>query len=72
MIAAAAPSAEGVEVFGPAEPPLAVVRGRWRRRFLVQADKKVDVSAYMRAWTARFKAPSSVRVTVDIEPYSFL
>ncbi len=71
-IAAAAPAGDGIEVFGPAEPPLGVVRGRWRRRFLVQADKTVDVSAYMRAWTARFKAPSSVRVTVDIEPYSFL
>ena len=71
-IAAAAPSAECVDVFGPAEAPLAVVRGRWRRRFLVQAGKTVDVSAYMRAWTGRFKPPSSVRVTVDIEPYSFL
>ncbi|XBQ17429.1 MAG: primosomal protein N' [Oceanicaulis sp.] len=72
MIAAAAPAAEGVEVFGPAEAPLGVVRGRWRKRFLVQAGKSIDVSAYMRAWTARFKAPASVRVNVDIEPYSFL
>ena len=71
-IAAAAPAAEGVEVFGPAEPPLAVVRGRHRRRLLVQAARNVDVSAYMRAWTARIKPPSSVRVSVDIEPYSFL
>ncbi len=71
-IAAAAPVAEGVQVFGPAEPPLGVVRGRWRRRFLVQAERNVDVSAYMRAWTARIKPPSAVRVSVDIEPYSFL
>ena len=71
-IAAAAPSADGVDVFGPAEPPLAVIRGRWRRRFLVQADRSVDMSAFMRAWTERFKTPSNVRVTVDIEPYSFL
>ena len=71
-IAAAAPPADGVQVFGPAEPPLGVVRGRWRRRFLVQAERNVDVSAYMRAWTARIKPPSSVRVSVDIEPYSFL
>ncbi len=71
-IAAAAPAAAGVQVFGPAEPPLGVVRGRWRRRFLVQAERNVDVSAYMRAWTARIKPPSAVRVSVDIEPYSFL
>jgi len=72
QIARAAPLADGVEVLGPAEPPLAVVRGRWRRRFLVRAERKVDLSAYMRAWRARFKPPASVRVAVDIEPQSFL
>lgn len=71
-IAAAAPLAEGVEVFGPADAPLAVIRGRWRKRFLVQADRKVDVSAYMRAWMGRVKIPSGIRASVDIEPYSFL
>lgn len=71
-IAAAAPLAEGVEVFGPADAPLAVIRGRWRKRFLVQAGRKVDVSAYMRAWMARVKIPSAIRASVDIEPYSFL
>ena len=71
-IAAAAPAADGVSVFGPAEPALGVVRGRWRRRFLVQAEKNVDVSAYMRAWRGRFKPPTAVRVVIDIDPYSFL
>ncbi|KAA5803646.1 primosomal protein N' [Alkalicaulis satelles] len=71
-IAAAAPLADGVEVFGPADPPLSVVRGRWRKRFLVQAGRQVDISAYMRAWASRFKTPPSIRVSLDIEPYSFL
>ena len=71
-IARAAPVSEGVQVFGPAEAPLGVVRGRWRRRFLVQAPKNVDVSAFMRAWMGRMKPPSAVRVVLDIEPYSFL
>ncbi|WP_445928942.1 primosomal protein N' [Marinicauda pacifica] len=71
-VAAAAPHAEGVEVFGPADAPLAVVRGRWRKRFLVQAERRVDVSAYMRAWMARVKIPAAIRSSVDIEPYSFL
>ncbi|WP_019960220.1 primosomal protein N' [Woodsholea maritima] len=71
-IARAAPLTEGVEIFGPAEPPLAVVRGRYRRRFLIQAERNVDVSAYMRAWAARVKIPSSIRMGIDIEPYNFL
>jgi primosomal protein N' (replication factor Y) len=67
-----APIADGVDVMGPAEPPIAVVRGRWRRRFLVRTDLSVDVSAYMTAWRDRLKIPSAVRLHIDIEPYSFL
>lgn len=71
-LAAAAPNAEGVEVFGPADAPIALVRGRRRKRLLVRADKAIDLSAYAAAWRARVKRPNSVRLTVDIDPYSFL
>jgi primosomal protein N' (replication factor Y) len=67
-----APITEGVDVMGPAEPPIAVVRGRWRRRFLVRADLSVDISAYMAAWRERLKIPTAMRLAIDIEPYSFL
>ncbi|MBR9824571.1 MAG: primosomal protein N' [Alphaproteobacteria bacterium] len=70
--AAKAPVTDGVEIWGPAEPPLAVVRGWHRRRVLVRADKEIDISAYVRAWRSRVKTPSSVRVSVDIDPYSFV
>lgn len=69
--AAAAPNAEGVEVYGPADAPLALVRGRRRKRFLVRADRQVDLSAYMGAWRARMKPRGSIRVAIDIDPYSF-
>jgi primosomal protein N' (replication factor Y) (superfamily II helicase) len=65
-------AAEGVEVWGPAPPPIAMVRGWRRRRFIVQAERSVDLSAFMAAWRASFRVPASVRVTIDIEPYSFL
>ena len=71
-LAAAAPNADAVEVYGPADAPLALVRGRRRKRFLVRADRTVDLSAFMAAWRARVKVPSSVRVTIDMDPYSFL
>ncbi|WP_029085972.1 primosomal protein N' [Brevundimonas aveniformis] len=66
------PTAERVEVYGPADAPLALVRGRRRKRFLVRADRDVDVQAYLRAWLAEFKVPASVRLRVDVDPYSFL
>jgi primosomal protein N' (replication factor Y) len=70
-MAAAAPNAEGVEVYGPADAPLSLVRGRRRKRFLVRADRHVDLSAYMAAWKARVKPRGSIRLSVDIDPYSF-
>jgi primosomal protein N' (replication factor Y) len=67
-----APLAEGVDVWGPAPAPLSVIRGQHRKRFLIRADRGVDLSAYMAAWMGRVKVASSVRVQVDMEPYSFL
>ncbi|MFL5295565.1 MAG: primosomal protein N' [Phenylobacterium sp.] len=71
-MAQAAPNSPGVEVYGPADAPLGLVRGRRRKRFLVRADRAVDLSAYMATWRARVKPPASVRVAIDIDPYSFL
>lgn len=71
-IAAAAPNGEGIEVFGPAPAPITVLRGRHRRRFLIKSPRIVDLSAYMTAWTARLKLPAQVRISIDIDPYSFL
>lgn len=71
-MAKAAPNAEGVDVFGPADAPLGLVRGRRRKRFLVRADRSVDLAAYMQTWRARVKLPGSVRLIIDIDPYSFL
>lgn len=71
-LAAVIPNAEGVEVFGPADAPLALVRGRRRKRFLVRAERNVDLQGFMAAWRARAKVPNSVRVIIDVDPYSFL
>jgi primosomal protein N' (replication factor Y) len=71
-LAAAAPNADGVDVYGPADAPLALIRGRRRKRFLVRADRRIDIQAYLMAWRARVRVPASVRVTLDVDPYSFL
>jgi len=71
-MAEVAPNSPGVEVYGPADAPLGLVRGRRRKRFLVRADRTVDLSAYMAAWRARVRPPGAIRVAIDIDPYSFL
>jgi primosomal protein N' (replication factor Y) len=71
-LAEAAPNAEGVAIYGPADAPQALIRGRRRKRFLVRADRDVDLQGFLAAWRARAKPPSAVRLTIDVDPYSFL
>jgi primosomal protein N' (replication factor Y) len=71
-LAAVVPNAEGVDVYGPADAPLALIRGRRRKRFLIRADRSVDLQGFVTTWRSRVKIPGSVRLTVDIDPYSFL
>ena len=66
-----APHLDGVAVLGPAPAPLAVLRGRHRRRFLVKTRRSVRIQAVMRQWLGRVKPASTARVQVDIDPYSF-
>ncbi len=72
QLAHAAPIAKGVDVWGPAPAPYAMVRGRHRIRFLVRADRDVSLQAFLHAWLGPAKIPGKVRLKVDIDPYSFL
>ena len=69
----AAPMAEGVRLFGPADAPIAMVRGRHRVRLLAQSGKDFDLSGYVRFWLGSAeKATGNLRVQVDIDPMSFM
>jgi primosomal protein N' (replication factor Y) (superfamily II helicase) len=68
----AAPQLPGLTVLGPAPAPLAVLRGRHRRRFLVKAGREVNLQAVLRDWLSRVRLGGSARLQVDIDPYSFL
>jgi primosomal protein N' (replication factor Y) (superfamily II helicase) len=68
----AAPQVEGMAVFGPAPAPLAMLRGRHRQRLLVHAARSLDVQDVMRDWLGAVEWSARVRVSVDVDPYSFL
>jgi primosomal protein N' (replication factor Y) len=72
MIGQAAPEVEGMDVYGPAPAPLAMLRGRHRQRLLVHARRSLDVQNVLRDWLGALDWPRSVRVSVDIDPYSFV
>ena len=72
-VARRAPQAASIEVLGPAEAPIAVIRGRHRWRLLIKAPREQDIQAYIREWLARLPdVKGDIRLTVDIDPYSFL
>jgi primosomal protein N' (replication factor Y) len=70
-VARAAPHLEGLQVLGPAEAPMAVLRGRHRRRFLVKARRDLPLQQILRGWLGSLELPNAVRLYVDIDPYSF-
>lgn len=71
-VALAAPAAQKIQVLGPAEAPLSVIRGRYRFRLLVKATREADLQAYLRLWLKEAPKPKGdVRLLVDIDPYSF-
>lgn len=67
-----APHTDGVRILGPAESPFYRLRGNYRRRLLVQAEKNVNLQKLLEDWMAHVKTPSSIRVYIDIDPQSFL
>jgi primosomal protein N' (replication factor Y) (superfamily II helicase) len=72
-LAAAAPHVSDVRILGPAEAPLAVVRGRYRFRILVKSPRAFDLSGYLRGWLAAApKIKGNLKLEVDVDPQSFL
>ena len=61
----------GAELFGPADAPIARVRGRYRVRFLVKAEKTAPLQRALAAWVSQIKLPNAVRLSIDIDPQSF-
>ncbi len=72
-IARRAPQADRIELLGPAEAPIFVVRGRYRWRLLLKAPREIDIQSYLRVWLAEMPAiKGDLRLSVDVDPYSFM
>src|SRR5207248_2417849 len=68
-----APIDPRIQVLGPAEAPLAVIKGRYRFRLLVKSLRNVDLSEYLREWLAASpKTKGNLKLEVDVDPQSFL
>lgn len=58
-------------ILGPAPAPISLLRGKFRKRFLIKAGKKVNIQQTIKNWITSTQIPQNVRVQIDIDPYSF-
>lgn len=72
IVARAAPRLQGVDILGPAPAPITMLRGRHRRRLLVKTGRQVNIQQVLRDWLTPIKLETSVRLQVDVDPYSFM
>ncbi len=67
-----APRIEGVEVLGPAQAPMAILRRYHRWRFLIRAPKNYPLQKYLKSWLATLELPRQIKLQIDIDPISFM
>jgi len=62
-----------IAMLGPAEAPMAVLRGRHRFRLALKAPRRADLQGFLRALIAAAPPPrGGVRVSIDVDPQSFM
>ncbi len=68
----AKPDHADIAILGPAPAPLSLLRNRYRYRLLLNARRSAQVQDVIRTWLGALDMPRGVRVSVDIDPYSFV
>jgi len=66
------PREAGVSLFGPAQAPLARLKGRYRFRFLLKSARGTNMQKVIRQWLDGLQPKGGIKVKIDIDPYSFL
>jgi primosomal protein N' (replication factor Y) (superfamily II helicase) len=64
---------DGLSLLGPAEAPIALIRGRHRYRLLARGPREADLQGYLRSMLANGpKERGGIRIGVDVDPMSFV
>ncbi|HBA87384.1 MAG TPA: primosomal protein N' [Geobacter sp.] len=61
-----------VEILGPVTAPLGKVRGRFRWQILLKGRERAELHRLLRHFRTGFSHPSTVRLTVDVDPVEML
>jgi primosomal protein N' (replication factor Y) len=66
-----APIDPRIRVLGPAPAPLSKLRGQYRYRLLIKADKSLNLQQTLHNWLDDASFPK-LRIKIDVNPYYFL
>ena len=67
-----APNNEYITTLGPAPAPLYMLRNKYRYRLLLKTTRNISIQQLIQDWLRKITIPNNVRITVDIDPYSFM
>ena len=65
------PKYNDVIILGPAPAPLSFLRGRYRNRFLIKSSKNTFSQNIVKNWIENNKIPKQIRISIDVDPYTF-
>jgi primosomal protein N' (replication factor Y) len=61
-----------MEILGPAVPPMAMIRGRYRWQILLKSIRRDQLHQLLRQFRADFSLPPTVRMAIDIDPLELM
>tara|TARA_R110002050_G_scaffold847_7_gene6032 strand:+ start:1745 stop:3727 length:1983 start_codon:yes stop_codon:yes gene_type:complete len=66
------PKHDSISVFGPSPAPMFQLKGWYRWRFLIKGSKSDKIQPYIDSWVSKIQVPSTLKMQIDIDPYSFM
>ena len=63
---------QNIKVLGPVEAPIALLRGQFRFRILIKGNNRKNINKLTKKIVRDAKLPASVKLIIDVDPYSFM
>ena len=60
-----------IELLGPVEAPIFLLRGKYRYRLLLKGDRRQTLNNFTRNLIKKHPPPTNIRLVIDVDPYTF-
>ncbi len=66
------PHQRAVEILGPVESAIYILRQNFRYRFLLKSSSNVNLQQLIKEWLSKVVVPNNIKLKIDVDPYNFL